>query len=117
MTIPLGEVPPAFVRERPCAIVLDNGSVHTSRLVKDHWAALAAADIHLLYLPTYSPDLNVIEALWRQIKHHEIPVCSCTELATLLAAVISRHQARRSRPGPVLQAAVRAAALLLRPAC
>ena len=88
MATPLGEVPPGFARERPCCVVLDNGSVHTSRLVKAHRPALAAAGIQLFYLPTYSPHLNLIEALWRQIKYHELPVRSYTELAALLAAVI-----------------------------
>lgn len=87
MRTPLGEVPAGFTRERPCIVVLDNGSVHTSRLVKDHWAVLRAADIHLFYLPTYSPNLNMIEALWRQIKYQELPVRSYPELAGLLAAV------------------------------
>jgi transposase len=87
MPTPLGELPADFVRERPCIVVLDNGSVHTSRLVKDQWAVLRAADIHLFYLPTYSPNLNLIEALWRQIKYHELPVRSYPELADLLAAV------------------------------
>ena len=45
LATPLGEVPPGFARERPCCVVLDNGSVHTSRLVKDHRPALAAAGI------------------------------------------------------------------------
>jgi hypothetical protein len=87
MATPLGEIPATFARERPCIVVLDNGSVHTSRLVKDQWAVLRAADIHLFYLPTYSPNLNLIEALWRQIKYHELPVRSYPELAALLAAV------------------------------
>ena len=88
LATPLGEVPPGFARERPCCVVLDNGSVHTSRLVKDHRPALAAAGIQLFFLPTYSPHLNLIEALWRQIKYHELPVRSYTELEALLAAVI-----------------------------
>jgi transposase len=67
----LAEIPTNFVRERPCVVVLDNGTVHTSRLIKDHWDILRAADIHLFYLPTYSPNLNMIEAIWRQITCYE----------------------------------------------
>ena len=88
MATPLGELAPGFSRARPCCVVLDNGSVHTSRLVKAHRPALAAAGIQLFYLPTYSSHLNLIEALWRQIEYHELPVRSYTELAALLAAVI-----------------------------
>lgn len=98
MATPLGVVPADFVRERPWVIVLDNSTVHTSRLVKAQRAALAAADLHLWYLPTYSPKLNRIEALWRQIKYGELPVRSHTELATLLAAVIVALEQHASDP-------------------
>jgi putative transposase len=98
MTTPVGVAPRGFVRQRPCVIVLANGSVHTSLLVKAHRAGLAAVDIHLFYLPTYSPKLNRIEALWRQIKHSEMPVRSYTELATLLAAVIAALEQHASDP-------------------
>jgi hypothetical protein len=90
MPTPLGEVPADVARARPCSVVLDHGSVHTSRLVKEQWAVLRAADIQLCYLPTYSPNLNLIAARWRQIKCHELPVRSSPELADLLAGV---HQA------------------------
>jgi transposase len=68
-------------------IILHNGSIHTSRVVKDHWAMPRAADIHLFYLPPYSPNLNMIEALWRRITYQDLPVRSYTELADLLVAV------------------------------
>jgi transposase len=89
MTTEVGEVPAGFRRPRPCIIVLDNSSVHTSKLVKAQWARLAAADIQLFYLPTYSPFLNLIEAFWRQIKHHEVPLRSYLTLEALLAAVLA----------------------------
>jgi putative transposase len=98
MTTPLGVVPDGFVRKRPCVIVLANGSVHTSLLVKAHRAGLAAADILLFYLPTYSPKLNRIESLWRQVKSSAMPVRSYTELSALLAAVIVALDQHASDP-------------------
>ena len=85
----MGHLPADFVRERPLVVVLDNGSAHTSTLFKDHRDLLATADIHLFYLPTYSPHLNPIEALGRQVKYQDIPVRSHRTLDTL-------HQATRN---------------------
>ena len=87
MTTPLGTVPDGFVRPRPLVVVLDNGSAHTSRLFMAQRNVLAHADIHLFYLPTYSPHLNRIEALWRQVKYQDIPVRTYYTLDALLQAV------------------------------
>jgi hypothetical protein len=57
---------------RPLVIVLDNYSVHHSEPVKLAQPYLAAANIFLFYLPTYSPELNLIEPLWRELKYHDL---------------------------------------------
>jgi transposase len=41
-------------------VVLDNYSVHTSEVVEAAKGALAAAGVHLVYLPSYSPDMNSV---------------------------------------------------------
>ena len=87
MTTPVGEVPLGFVRDRPLVVVLDNASAHVSKAFKAQRALLAQADIHLFYLPTYSPHLNRIEALWRQVKYQDIPIRSYATLDALLQAV------------------------------
>jgi len=74
-------------RARPCAIVLDNYSVHHSRVVKDALPDLMAAAIHFCYLPPYSPELNPIESLWRQVKYQDIPERSYPTDRALQAAV------------------------------
>jgi hypothetical protein len=81
------DLPPTYRRARPCVIVLDNYSVHRSAVVKDLLPALQAAGVTIFYLPPYSPELNVIEHLWRHIKHEEMPVRSFTEADALKAAV------------------------------
>ena len=58
---------------RPCMVVLDNYSVHHSHAVKDALPNLTAADIHFCYLPPYSPELNPIEPVWRQVKYQDLP--------------------------------------------
>lgn len=89
LTTPLGEIPPGFVRIRPLVVVLDNASSHVAKRIKAQRQALEAVDIHLFYLPSYSPKLNRIESLWRQIKYHEVQIRSYATLAALLAAVQS----------------------------
>jgi transposase len=46
-------------------LLLDNSSVHQSKLVKD---TLKVCGITVLYLPRYSPDLNPIELVWSFMK-------------------------------------------------
>ena len=46
-------------------LLLDNSSVHTSKLVLD---TLKECNIKYLCLPPYSPDFNPIELLWASMK-------------------------------------------------
>lgn len=50
---------------RPITLVLDNARYQKCRLVQ---ALAAQLGIHLLYLPSYSPNLNLIERLWKFVK-------------------------------------------------
>ncbi len=81
-------------------VVLDNAGIHTSRAVKAARAGLARQRIYLYYVPAYSPELNRIEAVFKQVKHHEMPVRSYTSKAELRQAVedgFDRYR-RRLRP-------------------
>ena len=49
----------------PITVVLDNARYQRCKLVQ---AAAAALGIDLLYLPPYSPNLNLIERLWKFTK-------------------------------------------------
>ncbi len=49
----------------PITIVLDNARYQRCRLVMDVAQTL---DIELLFLPPYSPNLNLIERLWKFVK-------------------------------------------------
>jgi transposase len=80
----LGALPPAGV---PRVVVLDNASLHTSKVVRGARPGLAAAGVYLYFLPPYAPELNEIEPVFRQVKYQEMPRRSYTSRAGLRAAV------------------------------
>jgi len=81
----------------PRVVVLDNASIHTSKVVKAARPGLAKLGIYLYYLPAYSPELNRIEAVFKQVKHYDIPVRSYTSKADLRQAVEGGFDAFRRR--------------------
>ena len=60
--------------KKDTAVILDNASIHTSKLFKSHIAQWKQKGLQLLYLPPYSPELNLIEILWKHMKyyHHKL---------------------------------------------
>jgi putative transposase len=78
------ERPPCPV---PLVIVLDNASLHHSRVVQEALSRLWAKRIYLYFLPPYSPELNEVEPVFRVIKHCDLPERVYTPLAALEAAV------------------------------
>ena len=70
---------------KPVVLVLDNGPVHTS---KASTAALAARPwITVEWLPRYAPELNDIEAAWRDLKRHHLAHQTFRDTADLDAAI------------------------------
>lgn len=57
------------IERRPTVVILDNASMHTSRLFKSNIEKWETKGLYLLYLPPYSPELNLIEILWREMKY------------------------------------------------
>jgi putative transposase len=82
------ERPPCPV---PLVIVLDNASLHRSRVVQEALPRLWAKRIYFYFLPPYSPELNEIEAVFRVIKHCDLPERVYTPLAALEAAVAGAY--------------------------
>jgi len=71
----------------PRVVVLDNGPLHTGRLVREARHDLARKGIYLYYLPSYSPEFNRIESAFRQVKYQEMPQRSYTRRLELREAV------------------------------
>src|SRR5471032_911342 len=52
--------------ERPTVVVLDNASIHHAIEPEVHERWLREHRMQLFYLPPYSPELNLIEIVWKQ---------------------------------------------------
>ena len=99
-------------RVRPLYIWLDNYSVHTGQAIKDVLDDLKAADVHLMYLPAYSPELSMIEPIWNDVKYHEMTRRSFDDILQLRAdarAALERKARKlidaRSKSAELLRAA------------
>lgn len=86
----------------PRVVVLDNASSHTSKVIRRARHHLTALGIYLYFLPPFSPELNRIEPVFRQVKHQEIPQRSNTTRAGLRGAVELgfTNYGRKLRPKP-----------------
>lgn len=49
-------------------VVLDNARVHTAHKIKERLEVWQKRGLHIFYLPPYSPHLNIIERLWKELK-------------------------------------------------
>jgi transposase len=69
-------------------LVLDNSSPHQSASLK---AALSLYEDRVLifWLPTYSPDMNLIERFWKHLKQRVL----CNQLYASVAALLAAIQA------------------------
>ncbi len=68
-------------------VILDNSPIHHSEEFQDNIPKWEEKGIILKYLPAYSPELNLIEILWRFIKYHQIPFSAYTTFKNLVDAV------------------------------
>lgn len=55
-------------------LVLDNAKVHQSKAMKIMQHVWAKKQLFVFYLPPYSPHLNIIERLWKEIKERWIDI-------------------------------------------
>ena len=80
-------------------VVIDNASIHTSEEFEDRLPYWKKKGLIIKYLPPYSPELNLIEILWRRIKYTWLPFSAyaCLNalseaLETILSHVGSEYQ-------------------------
>ena len=58
-----------FKTKKKIVLVLDNASSHKSHKVKQ-FVSKCKDRLELLFLPPYSPDLNPIERVWKNLRYH-----------------------------------------------
>lgn len=82
-----------------CFVVIDNASMHTSTAFRKRMEGWLLRGVIPRYLPTYSPELNLIEILWRKIKYEWLPLQAFRDtihfkywLNKILAAVGDEYQ-------------------------
>ena len=54
--------------KKPTVVVMDNARVHTAEKVKALLPCWQKRELYVFYLPTYSPQLNITERLWKELK-------------------------------------------------
>lgn len=57
---------------KPTVIVMDNARMHTAHMIKERLIYWQQRGLFIFYLPPYSPQLNLIERLWRELKQRWI---------------------------------------------
>ena len=53
----------------PTVVVLDNAPIHHGKAMRQRRDAWQERGLYVFYLPTYSPQLNIAEVLWRKLKY------------------------------------------------
>jgi transposase len=68
-------------------VVIDNAPMHTSNAFEDKMPEWKAKGLFIQRLPTYSPELNLIEILWRFITYFWLPFSAYESFQSLVQAV------------------------------
>ena len=58
----------SFAIKKPTVLVLDNARIHTARKIKERLRFWRQRGLYIFYLPPYSPQLNICERLWKELK-------------------------------------------------
>ncbi len=68
-------------------VVMDHASIHRSEEFEDRIPYWKKQGLIIKYLPPYSPELNLIEILWRRIKYTWLPFSAYACLNALIEAL------------------------------
>lgn len=71
----------------PTVVVMDNASIHTSKAFQEEIPKWEKEGLSIFYLPEYSPELNLIEILWRFMKYEWIEFWAYTSFVHLVQYV------------------------------
>jgi transposase len=58
----------SFQIKKETFIILDNASVHKSKLLKQYSTIWEKRGLFIFFLPPYCPHLNIAETIWRKLK-------------------------------------------------
>ena len=93
-----------FHSERKLVLVVDNASYHRTRavlgLLEDH-----ADHVLLIWLPRYSPELNLIEGLWGYLKRSSLNNYFFGDVESLEDAIIDTFTHLNQQPQTTLSLA------------
>jgi transposase len=71
----------------PTVIVVDRASIHTSAAIFERLEEWKERGLTIFELPAYSPELNLIEILWRFIKYEWMPINAYSSWELLVSSV------------------------------
>ncbi|MGB5634442.1 MAG: IS630 family transposase [Waterburya sp.] len=72
---------------RKTVLIMDNSSIHQNSCLWDKEEEWASKGLEIFFLPTYSPQLNIIEIFWRFIKYQWLEINAYQSYSTLVKAV------------------------------
>lgn len=68
-------------------LIMDNSSIHQNSFLWDKEKEWSKKGLDIFFLPTYSPQLNIIEILWRFIKYQWLEIDAYESYSALVEAV------------------------------
>lgn len=72
---------------KPTLVVIDGAPIHKSQSFQRRLAEWEKSGLYVYLLPAYSPELNLIEILWRMIKYHWLPLDAYGSFEALIRAL------------------------------
>ena len=100
-----------FNSERKLVLVIDNASYHRTRavlaLLEDH-----ADHVLIVWLPRYSPELNLIEGLWGYLKRSSLNNYFFGDVESLQRAIVDTFDDLNQHPQTTLSLAYHSATRL-----
>ena len=73
--------------EKRSYVMIDNAPMHRSKAFIEQIPNWVSKGLIIKYLPPYSPELNLIEILWRFMKYYWLPFSAYASFQFLVAAV------------------------------
>lgn len=79
----------SFKIQKQTVVILDNARIHIAQKVKERLDYWQKRGLYIFYLPPYSPHLNIIERLWKELKARWLKPCDYSSFDNLRYATIN----------------------------